>query len=85
MIEKLFNLVPQKFAGFFEKHLKKIPYVKNKIDNEINSFMKDLETSLKPYKDSFQSHTRLPQIPLERDDIIDQIRKMNTLEEDKWK
>ncbi len=47
--------------------------------------MKDLETSLKPYKDRFHSHIRLPQTPLKRDDILDQIREINTLEEDKWK
>ncbi len=85
MIEKLFNLIPQKFACFFEKHLKKIPYVKNKIDNEINMVVKDLETSLKPYKDTFQSHTHLPRTPIKRDEILDQILEMNTREEDKWK
>ncbi len=85
MIEKLFNLIPQRLACFFEKPLKKIPYVKNRIDNEINGFMKDIETSLKPYKDTFQSYTSLPQTPLERDDIIRQILEMNAMEEDKWK
>ncbi|MBU0465090.1 MAG: aminotransferase class V-fold PLP-dependent enzyme [Proteobacteria bacterium] len=85
MIEKLLHLIPQKLGSFMEKHLKKIPYVKNKIDVEINGVMKDLETSLKPYKDTFQSHTRLPQIPLKRDDILGQILEMNTREEDKWK
>ena len=84
-MKKLVNLIPPKLACFIEKHLKKIPYVKNRIDREINGFMKDLETSLKPYKDTFQSHTRLPQIPLERDDIIRQIDEMNAMEEDKWK
>ncbi len=85
MIEKLFNFIPPKLACFLEKHLKKIPYVKNRIDSEINGFMKDIETSLKPYKDTFQSHTSLPQTPLERDDILRQILEMNTMEEDKWK
>ncbi|MDY6792957.1 MAG: aminotransferase class V-fold PLP-dependent enzyme [Thermodesulfobacteriota bacterium] len=79
------KLIPPKLAGFAEKHLKKIPYVKNRIDREIDGVMKDLETSLKPYKDTFQSHTRLPQTPLERDDIIRQIGEMNTKEEGKWK
>jgi len=85
MIEKLFNIIPQKFACFLEKHLKKLPYVKNRIDSEINAFMKDIEASLKPYKNTFHSHTSLPQTPLERDDIIRQILEMNTMEEDKWK
>ena len=31
MIEKLFNFIPQKLACFFEKHLRKIPYVKKKM------------------------------------------------------
>jgi len=85
MIEKLFNLIPRKFACYLENHLKKIPYVRNRIDNEINGFMKDLEASLKPYKNTFKSHTHLPQTPLKRDDIICQILEMNTMEEDKWK
>lgn len=85
MMDKLFNLIPRKLACFFEKYLRKIPYVKKKIDNDINRFMKDIETSLKPYKDTFHSHTHLPKTPLERDDIIGQILEMNTMEEDKWK
>jgi sphinganine-1-phosphate aldolase len=85
MIEKLFNLIPRGLAGFIEKHLKKIPYVKNKIDKEINGFMKDLETSLKPYKETFKAHTHIPETPLEKEDILGQILEMNTKEEDKWK
>ena len=70
MIEKLFNLIPRGLAGFIEKHLKKIPYVKNKIDKEINGFMKDLETSLKPYKETFKAHTHIPETPLEKLDVL---------------
>ncbi|MBT3388766.1 MAG: hypothetical protein HN417_12595, partial [Desulfobacula sp.] len=50
MIEKIINIIPQKLACFVEKHLKKIPYVQNKVNKEIDGVMKDLETSLKPYK-----------------------------------
>lgn len=84
-MEKLFNLIPRGLAEFIEKHLKKIPYVKNKIDKEINGFMKDLETSLKPYKETFKAHTHIPETPLEKEDILGQILEMNTKEEDKWK
>jgi len=85
MIETLFNLIPQNLAGFFERHLKKIPYVKNRINTQINGVVKDLETSLKPYKDRFQSYTRLPRTRLEKEDILNQILEMNKSEEDKWK
>ncbi|WP_457551212.1 aminotransferase class V-fold PLP-dependent enzyme [Desulfobacula sp.] len=85
MIEKLFYLVPQKLAGFFETRLKKIPFVKNRIETEINKALKDLEKALKPYKETFPSHTSLPAAPLEKNDILDQILKMNTKEEIKWK
>ena len=85
MIEKLFSLIPQKVACFMEKHLKKIPYVKNRVDKELNKVVKDLETALKPYKETFQSHTNLPRNPLKKEDILDQILEMNTREEDKWK
>jgi len=85
MIEKIINIIPQKLACFVEKHLKKIPYVQNKVNKEIDGVMKDLETSLKPYKDTFQSNTCLPKTPLEKDDILNQILEMNTREEDKWK
>jgi len=85
MIEKLFSFIPQKLACFMEKHLKKIPYVKNKVDAELNKVVKDLETSLKPYKDVFNSNTHLPREPFKKDDILEQIIEMNTREEDKWK
>ncbi len=85
MIEKLFPLIPRKLGGFLEHHLKKIPYVKNRIDKEINKVFKDIETSLKPYKDRFQSYTALPGEGLQTDDILAQILEMNTREEDKWK
>lgn len=85
MIEKIFNLIPQGLAGFFVKNLKKIPYVQNRIDREINTIMEDLETSMKPYKQDFKSHTSIPGNPVEKDEILSIIKAMNKKEEDKWK
>jgi len=85
MIEKILPFIPQKLAGFFEIYLKKIPFVNSRINLEINKTVKDLESALKPYKDTMPSHTHLPRTPLEKDDILDQIQKMNAMEEDKWK
>jgi len=85
MIDTLLHLIPWKLGGFLERRLKKIPFVKKRIDTEINKVVKDIETSLKPYKDSFQSFTTLPEQGLKTDDILAQILEMNTLEEDKWK
>jgi len=64
MIEKIFNLIPQRLAGFFVKNLKKISFVQNRIDREINTIMEDLETSMKPYKQDFKSHTSIPGNPV---------------------
>lgn len=85
MIEKVLRFIPQSLGGFLEKHAVKIPWVKNRIDREINKLMADIEPSLKPYKQGFKTHAFLPENPVKKDDIINQIIEMNSREEDKWK
>ena len=85
MMNKLFRIIPGPLVRFLEKHLKKIPFVKKKIDSEIDALMMGLETSLKPYKNSSESHYDLPEQPIVKEDIINEIILMNSKEDSKWK
>ena len=78
-------MIPRPIASFLERHLKNIPVIKKKIDSEIDTLMKEVESSLKPYKDISKTHVDLPELPISREDIIHEIKSLNAKEETKWK
>ena len=47
--------------------------------------MAQLEWSLKPYKDDFQTYSHLPETGLRREEIIGELKAMKAAEESKWK
>ena len=47
--------------------------------------MAELEASLKPYKDDFQTFSHLPAAGRKKETIIDELESMKAAEESKWK
>jgi len=83
--EKIINRLPPKLIAVVEKFAKRIPFIKDRIDTEIESVMSGLQDSMKPYK---QTHTTFEALPHEgrpREDILREIEELNTREESKWK
>jgi glutamate/tyrosine decarboxylase-like PLP-dependent enzyme len=52
---------------------------------DINAFMAEFERSLKPYRKDFINYSRLPQVGRDREEILQEMRGFNDLEEGKWK
>ena len=77
--------MPPYLIRFLEKYLRKLPSVKKEIDSQTDSMVSDLETIVKPYSGKFQSHTKLPESGINRDDILDDLKKITALEEKRWK
>ena len=77
--------MPPDLIRFLEKYLRKLPSVKKEIDSQTDSMVSDLETIVKPYSGKFQSHTKLPESGINRDDILDELKKITVLEEKRWK
>ena len=84
MTEKL-KWMPNGLAHFLEKFLRKLPSVKKEIENQTNSMVGDLESTVKPYTGKFQTHSKLPASGIDRKDILNELKKITSLEEKRWK
>ena len=84
MTEKL-KWIPKGLAHFLEKFLRKLPSVKKEIENQTNSMVGDLESMVKPYTGKFQTHSKLPASGIDRKDILNELKKITSLEEKRWK
>ena len=84
IIEK-FKGMPDGLAHFLEKWLHKLPSVKKEIDSKTESMISDLASIVKPYKGKFQSYNKLPESGIDRNEILDEIKKITNLEEKRWK
>ena len=84
IIEK-FKGMPDGLAHFLEKWLRKLPSVKKEIDGKTESMISDLASIVKPYTGKFQSYNKLPESGIDRNEILDEIKKITNLEEKRWK
>ena len=84
IIEK-FKGMPDGLAHFLEKWLRKLPSVKKEIDSKTESMISDLASIVKPYTGKFQSYNKLPESGIDRNEILDEIKKITNLEQKRWK
>jgi len=85
MNDSIFTKMKIKIQGFFLKRLKKLPSVQKKIQSEYDEVMKEIEKSLKPYKNTFDTYSTIPQKGIEKNKILNDMKKMYQKEEAKWK
>ena len=84
LFKNLGKLNPR-LVAWIEKRLRKIPSINEKIEKEYDEMMADLESSVKPYKDSFPAFSRLPESGRSRADILREMEAMRAQEEAQWK
>jgi sphinganine-1-phosphate aldolase len=75
---------PSIIRGLF-KCIAPIPAVKRRIEGEYGSIMGELEKAVKPYRDSAMRFQEIPDQGLRREDVLKEIRRLQGLEESKWK
>ena len=78
------KLPPWIIAGVF-KCIKPIPMVKNRIQREYNGIMKELESVVKPYKDSSTTFLQIPEAGINSADILHEMEELESKEASKWK
>lgn len=81
---KLMGVLPPSVVRALEKTFKRIPAVNRVIEAEYDAVMEDLEDSLKPYKDRYESYHRLPEQGRTYDDILEEMEAMKAAEESRW-
>jgi hypothetical protein len=67
------------------KYIKKLPAVRKEVEKEFEGIMGDIESSVKPYKDRFTTYRRIPENNLAREDILENMAALNSIEESRWK
>ncbi len=83
--EKIINKLPPKIIAVVEKYMKKIPFINDKINKEIDSVMEGIGESMKPYKKTHETFSSLPIEGRPREDILREMEELNKIEESKWK
>jgi len=86
--ERIYSLLAKlnpRWVAALEKRLRAIPAVAQEINNETQSLTAELETSLRPYKDSFPTFTTLPAQGRPRQEILAEMQALRDLEEARWK
>ena len=79
-IEKAMKSMP-----FLERVVKSIPILGKHLEKEYDTIMSGLESSLKPYGEGYLRFPSLPEAGIPRDKVIDELERMNRLEESRWK
>jgi glutamate/tyrosine decarboxylase-like PLP-dependent enzyme len=84
LFKNLGKLNPR-LVAWIEKRLRNILAINQKIEGEYAEMMDDLESSLKPYKNSFASFTQIPETGRSREEILHEMEFLREQEEDQWK
>jgi sphinganine-1-phosphate aldolase len=74
-----------RLVAWLEKRIRKIPSISNKIDKEYDDIMAGLETSVKPYKNKYETFKQLPQVGRDRSEILRELEDLRAQEESSWK
>ena len=74
-----------KLLTFATRQLKRIPFVRKRIDAEYDKMMAGLESTLKPYRDDHERFARLPEQGRDHEAILADMRSMADKERDRWK
>jgi glutamate/tyrosine decarboxylase-like PLP-dependent enzyme len=72
-------------ASTMEKGLQSVPGAGGVIEKQYESMLGEIEGSLKPYREGFESFTRLPEAGRDREEILAEMQELKRREEDRWR
>ncbi|MCP3922775.1 MAG: aminotransferase class V-fold PLP-dependent enzyme [Desulfobacterales bacterium] len=84
-VKRNISKLPPQIVTIIEKNMKRIPFINNRINKEIDSVMEGLEESMKPYRKTHETFSTLPLEGRSREDILREMEELNKKEESKWK
>ncbi|MBL0712583.1 MAG: aminotransferase class V-fold PLP-dependent enzyme [Desulfosarcina sp.] len=81
---KHLNRLDPRLVSFLEKHLRKIPAVRTKIEADTASMMAEVAPALKPYKDRVETVATIPDNGRSHDRVLETMRRLMAHETDRW-
>lgn len=87
LIERLSDLISRvhpRVMARVERTLHGVPGVNARLEHEYDKLMVELEHSLKPYQKDFTTFAHLPKARRARQDILDDMERMNARERPRW-
>lgn len=79
-IEALLSRFPS-----LEALIRRLPAVRRQSEKETAALLTEIGSSLKPYKERFETHAELPRTPKPRAAILKEIERMKREEDSRWK
>ncbi len=77
--------IPKPLAAAIMKLARRVPSVRERLETEYDSIMKDLERVVKPYKDKFVTYAQLPETGRSREAILREMERLSAMEEPRWR
>lgn len=81
---KVMSKLPPRFVAFLEKRVMRLPPIHQSLEDQFDHLMQELEALVKPYRSHFPSFHRIPEIGLDREDILEKMVAMKSMEEARW-
>ncbi|MBW2096907.1 MAG: aminotransferase class V-fold PLP-dependent enzyme [Deltaproteobacteria bacterium] len=67
------------------KYLKAVPAVRKKLEKEFETLMKDIESQVKPYRETSPTYAGIPEKGIGRQEILKEMETLKEREESRWK
>lgn len=88
-IEKMKDSVLAKmnprFATWLYNRIRNVPAVKQKVEQEYETLIADLEAFIKPYRGKFDTYAEIPDQGRHQSDILQEMEALAALEQSRWK
>jgi sphinganine-1-phosphate aldolase len=84
-LTELLSRLNPRLVAHIEKHLRKLPAVRAKIEQDTGDLMQTLESELKPYRDELPSTRVIPAEGLPPDTVLESMAALQNRETDGWK
>ncbi|MDH3398683.1 MAG: aminotransferase class V-fold PLP-dependent enzyme [Acidimicrobiia bacterium] len=76
--------VNSRIAGPLYRALRRFPRVRRRMEAEYETLVSGLQDAVKPYRDDFPTHLRLPAAGLDRTDLLAELEDLATRERSAW-
>lgn len=73
-----------RLVAFLEKHLRRIPAVRRRIDADTAAMMAEVAPALKPYADDFETMAMIPDEGRARDQVLETMQRLKARDIDRW-
>src|SRR6202142_4335392 len=84
-IQERLKWVPPGILSAAERTLKRIPRVQAMLEKEYDEMLSGIEDSLKPYRKDFTTYSKLPEVGIARNEIIEEVNAIKEREESRWR